>query len=247
VSDREASPNPPAHDHLLRGWKDIATHLGVSVRTAQRLTDQLDLPVHRTGQLKGGVSAFKDELDSWVTERGATKPAGIQDGTADAARLHALPSRWHRWRAPHVAVALGLLVVLMALIAWRYAPLTQRDGTMRVARAGESPRVLPQTFRLRVRVEGGATADVRTVEGTPSRVDTGRQQVVFVEAQGPGPEGLHVVLYERTSTEHGTALVQAATADLKASSADAPIPVRFLLDEGWLELAWIDETRTSTR
>ena len=232
---------------MLRGWKDIATHLGVSVRTAQRLTDQQDLPVHRTGQVKGGVSAFKDELDSWVSERGAAKPAGLQEETADAARAHAPPSRWHRVRAPHVAVALGLLGVLLALIAWRYAPLTQRDDPNRVARADGSPGVLPRTFLLRVRVEGGATADVRTVEGTPSLVDTGRQQVVFVETQGPGPEGLHVVLYERTSTEHGTALVQAATADVKASSADAPIPVRFLLDEGWLELAWIDETRTSTR
>ncbi len=63
-------------DARLRGWKEIADHLGVSVRSAQRSTAS-GLPVHRvTGEKRAGVFAFVAELDEW---RRAAQAEGRED------------------------------------------------------------------------------------------------------------------------------------------------------------------------
>ena len=49
----------------LSGWKEIASHLGVGVRTAQDYERNLGLPVHRQPGEKGRVFADPDELDVW--------------------------------------------------------------------------------------------------------------------------------------------------------------------------------------
>jgi hypothetical protein len=66
-----ANGDPPSHDPrpLLRGWKEVAGHLHVSVRTAQRLSESDGLPIYRTGHQKGGVSAYPAELDAWLKGR----------------------------------------------------------------------------------------------------------------------------------------------------------------------------------
>ena len=52
---------------ILSGWKNIAQHLGMGVRTVQRYERQLGLPVRRlAGRLRGAVAATKSELDAWV-------------------------------------------------------------------------------------------------------------------------------------------------------------------------------------
>ncbi len=54
---------------LLTSWKEIATHLGKSVRTAQRWERELGLPVRRPGQHPSGiVLADPAELDSWLKQ-----------------------------------------------------------------------------------------------------------------------------------------------------------------------------------
>lgn len=56
----------------LSGWKSIADHLGVAVRTAQRLEKE-GLPVHRPAGgsrgRKGTVFAFPSKLNDWVRRR----------------------------------------------------------------------------------------------------------------------------------------------------------------------------------
>lgn len=52
----------------LTGWKQIADHLGTSVRTAQRYEQDLGLPVHRLPAPASGVLAHADELDAWRAE-----------------------------------------------------------------------------------------------------------------------------------------------------------------------------------
>jgi hypothetical protein len=49
----------------LQGWKDIAHHLGVSVRSAQTLEKEQGLPVCRGLGPKAPVFAFAAELDRW--------------------------------------------------------------------------------------------------------------------------------------------------------------------------------------
>lgn len=49
----------------LTSWKEIAHHLGVNVRTAQKWERIRALPVHRVGGAKSRVSADSATLDTW--------------------------------------------------------------------------------------------------------------------------------------------------------------------------------------
>lgn len=49
----------------LSSWKEIAVHLGVTERTAQKWEHERGLPVHRLPGEKGRVIAWTDELDRW--------------------------------------------------------------------------------------------------------------------------------------------------------------------------------------
>lgn len=48
----------------LRGYKNIGGHLGVSVRSVQRMAAEEDLPVYQRGQGKA-VEAYPSELKAW--------------------------------------------------------------------------------------------------------------------------------------------------------------------------------------
>lgn len=57
----------------LDSWKEIAVYLGREVRTAQRWEKDEGLPVLRHFHVKGGtVYALKEEIDTWLTDRGQT-------------------------------------------------------------------------------------------------------------------------------------------------------------------------------
>src|SRR5947209_6833678 len=51
---------------ILSTWKEIATYVNRGVRTVQRWEAEFSLPVHRTGEDRGSVFAFADELDGWL-------------------------------------------------------------------------------------------------------------------------------------------------------------------------------------
>jgi|tagenome__1003787_1003787.scaffolds.fasta_scaffold20957934_2 hypothetical protein len=60
---------------ILNGWKEIASHLGRSTRTVQRWEFTHGMPVHRpTASKRSAVSAFSDELESWMSR--TTLPDG---------------------------------------------------------------------------------------------------------------------------------------------------------------------------
>jgi hypothetical protein len=69
-------PLPPDHvaspRRRLDSWKEIAAHLGRTVRTVQRWERDEQLPVHRHHhQRQASVYAFADEIEAWWTERPA--------------------------------------------------------------------------------------------------------------------------------------------------------------------------------
>jgi hypothetical protein len=65
VSDK--IPSPKRQAEILSGWKEIASYLGMGVRTIQRYEREAGLPVHRrAGEDRGSVVATKTELGSWV-------------------------------------------------------------------------------------------------------------------------------------------------------------------------------------
>jgi hypothetical protein len=50
---------------ILRSWKEIASYLGVGIRTAQRWTRR-GLPVRRPGSSRTAVLGFADDIDRWL-------------------------------------------------------------------------------------------------------------------------------------------------------------------------------------
>ena len=52
---------------ILSGWKEIASYLGMGVRTVQRYERELGLPIHRpAGHSRGAVIGVKAEIDGWI-------------------------------------------------------------------------------------------------------------------------------------------------------------------------------------
>lgn len=68
----------------LHGWKEIAQHLGRSVRAAQRWERELGLPVHRmrtTGS--HAVWARRHEIDAWRTDMERRHAAALEPSPSD--------------------------------------------------------------------------------------------------------------------------------------------------------------------
>ncbi len=62
-------PESSMNQSHLRGWKEISTYLGISVRTAQRWETEFGLPIVRVPTDKhAGVAARRVELDAWFHE-----------------------------------------------------------------------------------------------------------------------------------------------------------------------------------
>jgi hypothetical protein len=129
------------HADQIRGWKDIATCLRASVRTARRWEQTRQLPVHRvSGGVQDAVFARGAELDAWLEsrrplagglgllqttsgDRGSS--AGASDGASlaeDAAAGRVARAAATRRFAVVAAVAvLGVLAVI-ALVVVRTRP-----------------------------------------------------------------------------------------------------------------------------
>ena len=78
-----ADPNGRAAESAvsdrLASWKEIARHLGVSVRSVQRWERSEDLPVHRHMHAAlGTVYAFRSELDGWWASRPDLRQPGAR-------------------------------------------------------------------------------------------------------------------------------------------------------------------------
>jgi hypothetical protein len=74
---------------LLSSWKEIAAHLGVNVRTAQKWEAERGLPVRRLPGGRGRVMASVEELDAWLEapRNAETLPAaGAAGGRRSLAR-----------------------------------------------------------------------------------------------------------------------------------------------------------------
>ena len=66
---------PASSRPRLSSWKEIATHLGVEVKSAQRYEKTRGLPVHRLpGKQRSGVFAFNDEIDDWLKAERSQPP-----------------------------------------------------------------------------------------------------------------------------------------------------------------------------
>jgi Tol biopolymer transport system component len=111
----------------LDSWKEIASYLRRGVRTVTRWEREQGLPVHRSKT--GTVYAYKSELDVWWSSQG-------QQIEREPSAKSAPQASWlRRFRLPVAALALGLIVILAALVLHlaprpepRLVPLTTLPG-----------------------------------------------------------------------------------------------------------------------
>lgn len=129
--------SPSAPDRL-DGWKDIASYLNRSVRTAIRWEKLLGLPVRRLHTAGGEVVyAFKAEIDEWLR---LNPPSPAPTADADV-KLHQPASTVHRrWRLRHA------IVMLLALSAVSATVLTLAPFARTQIPA--PPRGIPARWRL---------------------------------------------------------------------------------------------------
>lgn len=117
---------------ILRSWKEISAYLECDRRTCLRWEKNLGLPIHRMeGSEKGGVFAYRDELDKWLAQRtGQPEPVKNRIEVIEAGRKWArLESRrWSRKRliSFHLAVW-AAIIAAFALFNMRMAPRVPID------------------------------------------------------------------------------------------------------------------------
>ncbi len=109
------SPADRSKGKLLQSWKEIATFLGVTVRSAQRWEQTAGLPVYRlhSGK-KGRVFAYTEELLAWRQAGGAALAEAGEEQSGAAAG--GVPALWLRGRGRRAALAAALLAAAAGLV-----------------------------------------------------------------------------------------------------------------------------------
>ena len=130
----------------LTAWKEIAEHLGVSVRTAQKYEKEKGLPVQRLGDgPRPPVFASDDDLDRWLEE---TSSNG-ENGAFTVNRVEYF--RGSRWFA---VLATILAIVILGWFLWsRLGPAEDGESKVVSLPADQSPEFVPGADPIPVRCE----------------------------------------------------------------------------------------------
>lgn len=134
----------------FEGWKQIAAHLGKSIKTAQRWKDERGLPVQQD-RVSGRVFAYEDDLDRWSASQVGLKEDPVEPVAEAAAEAAVVPEvvqapvvavpalspvRAGRQEYGPVLLILGLVVLgsmaTLAIFAGRITTETGRAGSPRV-------------------------------------------------------------------------------------------------------------------
>lgn len=104
------------NDDILRSWKEISAYLECDRRTCLRWEKSLGLPIHRMeGSEKGGVFAYREELDKWLVGRsGQAEPAKPETEIVEAGRkwVRLETRRWSRKRLIAFHLSLWALIII---------------------------------------------------------------------------------------------------------------------------------------
>lgn len=85
---------------LLKSWKEIASYLGVGVRTAQRWKERRGLPVKQPGaSRKSAVLALTEEIDRWLRQSTNSRDRSGNE-REELAAIVATDQLWHRGSRP---------------------------------------------------------------------------------------------------------------------------------------------------
>lgn len=131
-----SSSSPDPQSRTLNGWKEIAAHLGKSVRTVQRWETVLALPIRRIRTQDGQiVYANSDEIDRWrlsldvppesEQDDDAATDVGDDNAAASLEAIGTAPTQRSRTMSRRAAVLLAAVVGTAAFaagVAWEQRP-----------------------------------------------------------------------------------------------------------------------------
>jgi hypothetical protein len=85
---------------ILKSWKEIASYLGVGIRTAQRWKEERGLPIRQPGAgRRSAVLGLPEEIDEWLRGSSNNFP-GREFERPELAEIIATDSLWHRHARP---------------------------------------------------------------------------------------------------------------------------------------------------
>jgi hypothetical protein len=153
----------------LRGWKEIAAHLGTSERTVKRWESSRQLPIHRVGgRGRDAVFARADELDSWLGSSGSGSPGMVsttEPGGPPSVQAVGTHGRWPILRTRFLAFALiagGLPLGWAVSQTWRGRPVEEAGP-----RVSHSLRLTVKDWTTTIGVRDGECARVELKKGLP--------------------------------------------------------------------------------
>jgi hypothetical protein len=230
----------------LRGWKEIASHLGTSERTAQRWEHVYQLPVRRAGQTRGASGfALRGDLDRWrLSPEGvrASSENGDAAPTTDAREESAAPSRT-RFRVALVAAIIGVAVLCVLVFAW--AILSQTPASVRSfappapAREGFAVPASSAVFVLQVTTPQDTPFVFRVIDGGMATLEVrGVRKIGLVPAKSGARATLAV--YDMKAQRGGESLKE-----LKTSSLPLRTPVHVELPGTTMDIEWLEMAQFS--
>ena len=166
------------NSNRLNSWKEIATYLDRSVRTARRWEREERLPVHRQLSLKlGRVFAFTGELDAWTSSR-VLAPSGTQALEEDLRALGARSIAILPFQAREAAgqadayFAEGLTEeVTTALTRVRQLRVTSRRSAIASAARAVNTKTVAAELGVRYLVEGSVRRSERRFRVSATLID----------------------------------------------------------------------------
>lgn len=221
-----SEPGPSSPSVPLRGWKEIAAHLGTSQRSAQRYASDLGMPVHRRGTRGASVAAYAHELDEWVRTQ---TPASLTPDTADeAGDAKTIPEL----ARPQPALgASRRRLVLMALVGTLVIPLAWWGSGRLTSTTDTSSNV-----RIGLRLNG-REMQVAVAPGTATSVSIHEGRSLWLTPMREG-EDLRVVLRDGPAAPPERAR-EIGSVVLRPARGAPSAAVLFAFDDWTLELWWL--------
>ena len=251
-----------AESRQLRGWKEIASHLRVSERSAKRWEQSRGLPVRRmAGSSRDAVFAFTEDLDSWLLNHEAAAVEERRDdlttplvATTDAPGTGPLPPAGTAARARKAGVLVMAAVLLFALMVavWLFRTMAATEGAKALTAGSPANTSLEVTVpptaavsrRLKISFPNQPSFELTLVDGACGGLELEPPQWLELCSKPRGDRLLLEarVLPTRASVEARTALRPFNVVLELHSRVRTETPVLF--DVEWI--ASKDETSAST-
>jgi hypothetical protein len=215
-------PESPIPSQPLRGWKEIAGHVGTSIRSAQRYASDLALPVHRRGTKGAPVVAFAEELDEWLRRQTPIDLDVEQAAPTTAEAPSALGTDRGWWRVPGRVMATSVVFLASLWAIWNLSGDGSQAVTLGV-QVGEKGR-----SKMTVPSKGSATVTLKTGD------------TIWIVPALEG-ERLRLALYNLPDARSDRKLI--GLASLGGRSSAPPPSVSFQFGDESLWLQWVRDDR----